>query len=247
MADEIRPPDQPNYDYGLYKKVPGTGSLPGFKDTFFGPRDKAYADFQARDMTRIRGTNVFYYVKDDQNRRIDGSKPISSPPTPDEGDTLRRRKHAGMALYGEQVIVREQIDSVSREVQPDWAYLDPILVRGVIIDTSFENDPDERGAIYVRRCTMDLARVLCEKEWKFVPQPGDVVNLPQLFGALANKVTGGYFDVEEVARDEARFGGTGFFVAFKLTLVRSSKFEPQRKLPPRKITTETEVQENTPP
>lgn len=247
MAEEIRPPEKVEYGYGLYKKVAGTGSLPGFKDTFVGSRDKAYADFQARDMTRIRGTNGFYYVKDDQNRRIDGSKPISSPPTPDTGDVLRRRAHAGMALYGEQVIVRDQIDSVSREVQPDWAYLDPVLVRGVVIDPSFENDSDERGSIYVKRCSFDLARVLCEQEWKFVPQPGDIVNLPKLFGASANPITGSYFDVEEVARDETRFGATGFFVVYKLTLWRSSKFEPQRKLPPRKITTESEIEENTPP
>jgi hypothetical protein len=246
MADEIRQPQPPDYSYGLYKAVPGTRGLPGFPDTFYGPRDKAYADFLARDKTRIRGTNGFYYVKDDQNRRIDGDKPLSSPPTPPTGDLLRRREHAGMALYGEQVIVKEQVDSVTREVQPDWAYLDPILVRGIVTETSFENDPDERGAIYVRRCTYDLARVLCEQEWKFQPQPGDLVNLPFLLGTLSNQVKGGYFDVEDVSRDESRFGGTGFFVAYRLTLWRSSKFEPQRKLPPRKITTEDDVQENTP-
>lgn len=239
MADEIREPNQPSYSYGRFKTVPGTGAIPGFKDTFLGARDKAYVDFQARDMTRLRGTNAFYYVKDDQNRRIDGSKPLSSPPTPPEGNVLRRRSHAGMALYGEQVIVREQIDSVSREVQPDWAYLAPILVRGVVMEPSFENEPDERGSIYVKRCTFELARVLCEQEWKFEPYQGDVVHLPSLFES--------YFDVEEVSRDEHRFGATGFFAAYKLTLWRSSKFEPQRKLPPRKITTETEIQENTPP
>jgi len=247
VAEEIRQPEPPDNAYGMYKSVPGASGLPGFQDTFFGPRDKAYADFQSRDMTRIRGTNGFYYVKDDQNRRIDGSKPISSPPTPDQGDVLRRRAHAGMALYGEPVIIREQIDSVTREVQPDWSYLDPIAVRGVVIDPSIENEADERGSIYVRRCTFDLARVLCEKEWKFVPQAGDVVNLPVLFGASANPITGGYFDVEEMTREESRFGGTGFFTVYRLTLWRSSKFEAQRKLPPRKITTETEVQEITPP
>jgi hypothetical protein len=247
MADEIRQPESPNYDYGIYKKVPGTGSIPNFKDTFVGERDKKYADFLNRDKTRIRGTNCFYYVKDDQNRRIDGSQPISSPPTPDTGDVLRRRAHAGMALYGEQVIVREQVDSVTREVQPDWAYREPILVRGIVYDVSSENDADERGSIYVNRCMFDLARVLCEEEWKFRPQPGDVVNLPNLFGQASNTTKGGYFDVEDVSRSDSRFGATGFFTVYKLTLWRSSKFEPQRKLPPRKITTEDEIQENTPP
>jgi len=239
VADEIRQPTPQSYAYGQFKTVVGTGSIPGFKDTFLGTRDKAYVDFQARDMTRLRGTNAFYYVKDDQNRRIDGDKPLSSPPTPPEGEVFRRRAHAGMALYGEQVIVREQIDSVSREVQPDWAFLAPILVRGVVTEPAYENEADERGSIYVKRCSYELARVLCEQEWRFAPQPGDVVHLPELFDS--------YFDVEDVTRDESRFGATGFFAAYKLLLFRSSKFEPQRKLPPHKITSEAEIQENTPP
>lgn len=245
MAD-VRQPNPADYAYGMWKTMPGTGGIPGFKDTFAGSYDKSYVDHLCRNMTRLRGTNGFYYVKQDQNRRIDGDRPIDSPPTPPEGDVLRRREHAGNALYGEQVIVREQVDSVTREVQPDWAYDEPILIRGIVYEVQHENEADERGAIYVKRCSIDLARVLCEREWGFAPQPGDVVHLPKLFGESTDTKTGGYFDVEDVDRDESRFGATGFFASYKLMLWRSSKFEPQRKLPPRKITTEDDVQENTP-
>lgn len=245
MAEEIKQPEPANYAYGIYKTLPGTGGIPSLPDTFVGPRDKAYADFVARDVTRVRGTTAFYYVKLDQNRRIDGDKPLSSLPTPPEGNVLRRRAHAGMALYGEQVIVKDQIDSVSREVQPDWAYDDPVLVKGVVMDPQYENTADERGSIYVKRCNYDLARVLCDQEWKFRPQPGDVVYLPKLFGEPLNTEKGGYFDVEDVSTDEARFGATGFFVTFRLNLWRSSVYEAQRKLPPRKIATDEELQEHT--
>jgi len=237
VAEEIRQPEPPNYSYGIYKKVPGTAGIPSLPDTFVGPRDKAYSDFVARDLTRVRGTTGFYYVKLDQNRRIDGDKPISSPPPPLEGNVLRRRNHAGAALYGEQVIVKDQIDSVSREVQPDWAYDNPILVKGIVLNPTYENTPDERGAIYVKRCEIDFARVLCEEEWKFQPKHGDVIYLPKLHE--------GYFDVEEVSTDEARFGATGFFVTYHLTLWRSTVYEAQRKLPPRKIVTDEELKEHT--
>ena len=110
MAD-IRQPKQVTYNYGIFKTLTGTSGTSGVADTFFGPRDKAYVDFQARDMTRLRGTNAYYYVLDDQTRRIDGDKPLDNSenggrvdvPEGTEPDPFQRTAHAGLALYGERV------------------------------------------------------------------------------------------------------------------------------------------------
>jgi len=232
---DIRQPNQIIYDYGMFKALPGTASTAGVHDTFFGPRDKAYVDFNSRNVTRVRGTQGYFYVKDDQNRRIDGDRPISD--APEEGrimkpegsgqDPFARYKHAGFALYGENVVVGQRLDSATREVHHDWPYLDPILVRGVLYDVEHDQEADERGVIYTRRASFDLARVLCEKEWDFQPRPGDVLRLTKLGDR--------YMDVEDVQRDEHRWGGEGFFAVYKLLLVKSSKFEPQRKIADRKL------------
>lgn len=234
MAD-VRQPKPVTYDYGIFKTLKGTSGSAGVADTFFGPRDKALVDFQARDITRLRGTNTFYYVLDDQSRRIDGDKPLGNSenggridlPESTEPDPFQRKAHAGLALYGERVKIGRRIDSVRREIQPDWPYLDPILVRGVIYESEHEEEADERGAVYIRRVSMDLARVLCDREWGFQPRPGDIVRLPRLLNQ--------YMEVREVERDEKRFGGTGFFAGYKLYLVKTSKYEPQRKLATRKL------------
>jgi len=232
---DVRQPNLVTYDYGLFKNLPGTSSTAGVHDTFFGPRDKAYVDFHCRNATRVRGTQAYFYVKEDQNRRIDGDRPLSN--APEEGrimkpegadpDPFARHNHAGFALYGENVKVGRRLDSAQREIQLDWPYLDPILVRGLLYDMEHEQEADERGSIYVRRCTVDLARVLCEKEWDFQPRPGDILRL--------TKFADRYMDVEDVVRDEHRWGGDGWFAVYKLTLVKSSKYEPQRKIAERKL------------
>jgi hypothetical protein len=219
----------------MFKTMPGTSGTAGVHDTFFGPRDKAYVDFQARNITRVRGTNAYYYVKEDQNRRIDGDYPLSNAyeegrimkPEGADPDPFARHGHAGFALYGENVKVGRRIDSAQREVQLDWPYLDPILVRGILYELEHDQDPDERGVIYTRRASFDLARVLCDREWDFQPRVGDVVRLTK----LADR----YMDIEDVQRDEHRWGGDGFFVVYKLILVKSSKYEPQRKIAERKL------------
>jgi hypothetical protein len=244
---ETREPERVVYDYGQFKNAPGTSAVPGVRDTFFGPRDKAFADFHARDMTRIRGTNLWYYVLDDQNRRVDGDRPLSdaehrrdiTTPEDTDVDPFQRKAHAGFALYGERVKMVKRLDSVRRQVEPDWPYLDPILVRGLVFEVDHENEPDERGVIYVRRATLELARVLCEREWKFQPRPGDIVRFEKLLDQ--------YMDVEDVHRaEDKRFGGDGFFVVYKLTLVKSSKYEPQRKIAVRKQTVDGEAPPNEP-
>lgn len=235
----VRPPNKVTYDYGQFKNAPGTARTAGVPDTFFGPRNKVYADFIARRITRLRGTNAYYYVLADASERIDGDRPISDADRRGrvdaaEGDTalthdevFARKRHAGMALYGEHVIVKRRLDSVRREIQPDWSYLDPILVSGLVDATEHDTEPDERGSIRIRRCEYRLARVLCDREWDLQPQAGDIVRFPKLLDQ--------YMDVERVEREEARMGSTGFFVEYKLTLVKTSKFEPQRKIAERKL------------
>lgn len=226
----VRLPKIVTYDYGLFKTLPGTSGAAGVSDTFFGPRNKALVDFHARNMTRLRGTNAFYYVLADQNRLIDGDRPLSNSDedglitTPEGTETspFQLKRHAGFALYGERLIIGERLDSVRREVQPDWPYKDPIKVRGVLYEIEHEQEADERAAIYVKRGTYDIARVLCEREWEMQPRPGDVLRF--------NKLSNQYMDVEDVSRDEHRWGGDGFFVVYKLLLVKSSKYEPQRKI-----------------
>jgi len=234
---DVRPPTPPDYEYGQFKALPGTSGVAGVPDTFYGTRNKAYADFISRQLTRLRGVNAYYYVLEDQNRRIDGDHPLSNAghrsklatPETQPDDPFARKKHAGLALYGERVIIKSRIDSAKREIQPDWPYMQPILVRGRVDNVEHEQEPDERGVIYVRRCDFYLARVLCDREWNLQPRPGDVVRF--------TKGLDMYMDVEDVDRDSegGRFGGDGFFTAYKMILVKSSKYEPQRKIAERKL------------
>lgn len=240
MPPNVRQPNKVTYSYGQFKNAPGTIGAPGVPDTFFGPRNKAYADYLQRRITRLRGVNAYYYVLDDMSERVDGDRPGSDAvnrgrvDVPEGRDThedvFARKRHAGMALYGEHVIVRQRLDSTRREIQPDWSYLDPILVRGIVDSTEHEDEADEKGAIRIRRCDFWLARVLCEREWDFQPRPGDIVRFQRLLDT--------YMDVERVEREEARMGGDGYFVAYKLMLVKTSKFEPQRKIAETKLTDE---------
>lgn len=243
MAD-IRQPDDPSYSYGQFKNVPSTSGLPSFPDTFIGPHDKAYHDFIARDRIRLRGADAFYYVKEDHPRRIDGQDgtPLSISEQAKQAG-LARRAHAGMALYGEQVIVGERLDSVRREIQPDWAYADPILVRGLPYDVEHVYEAGDRGGTYVRGLKFDLARVSCDEEWKQLgPMPGDVIHIPALF---APQPGNGYFDVKDVNTDQSRVGSTGFFVVYQLILTRTTRYPPERKLPPKKTTSEDDLKEKS--
>jgi len=249
VANEIRQPDPANYPYGQMKNVPSAQGLPAFPDTFIGPRDKAFHDFHARDRVRLRGMDSFYYVKMDHPNRIDGQDgtPLSISEKAKQ-DALARRAHAGMALYGEQVKVGKRLDSVRREVTPDWAYDNPILVRGIPYDMEHEYEAGDRGGTYIRRLKFDLARVSCDEEWKIAPMPGDLVHIPGLFGPetdVGDKPRRGYFDVKDVNTDQSRVGSTGFFVAYQLVLTRTTRYPPERKLPPKKTTSEEELKERS--
>lgn len=191
--------------------------VPNFTDTFLGPQSKAYADRKAMDRTRLRGTVGYYYKREGAARRVDGEAPGEENP---ELSPFDRRAHAGFALYGEPVQVGNRIDSVSREVKPDWTYAQPIEIRGIVYNPSEESDPDERGSIFTDRLDFDIPRALADA-LGIEPRRGDVILLPKLLES--------FYDVEEVRRDEARFGSTGFFVAYKMNLVRMTKFTPPRK------------------
>ncbi len=246
---ETREPKKAPFPYGQFKGLPGTAATNGVRNTFFGRRDKLYADFTARDTVRLSGINVWYYVLDDQNRRVDGDRPISNAGerrniTTSEGtgpDPFQRTRHAGFALYGERVRLGQPLksSSVLQEVEPDWPYLEPLLVRGVLTEPEHEEEPDERGVIYVRRARFHLARIMCEQEWDFQPQPGDIVRF--------EKIADQYMDVNEVTRDETRFSTDGFFVSYILSLVKSSKYEPQRKIASRKQATTEPAPQGMPP
>lgn len=203
------------------------------RDVFTGPRDKNYLDLIARRMTKIRGTYAFYYRLRSQTQRTDGRTPVTTKP----GLTIFDQKaHAGgsrfptidedaaglAAAYGEPVLAGRRIDSVTREITPDWNFDSPFEVRGVIVDPERSEDPDERGSIYTKRLRFHLARVLCETEWSLEPQIGDMLRVPDLLND--------YYDVEEVVRNTSRFGGTGFFTVFVLQLARSSRHTPERKI-----------------
>jgi len=208
----------------------GVQGPPKFPDTFQGPKNKKYLDFLCRQTTRIRGVNVYYYVMQSQTRRIDGDRPLDDPPTANEfsrsgrtGGHARDDRAKGIAaFYGEPVIVGQRKSSIAREVMPDWSFDEPILVRGIVQDPTRSEEPDERGSIYVRGARLGLARILCEEEWGITPQIGDVVRLPDLLE--------GYYDVEEVMRNDSRFGASGFFTEFGLRLAKSSRYTPERKL-----------------
>lgn len=191
--------------------------VPNFPDTMFGPQTRDYVDRVAMDRTRLRGTLAHYYVKEAQVQRIDGE----APGTDAEDLTIFDRKaHAGFALYGEPVVLSQRIDSVRRGVTPTWTYRAPFEIRGIVAEPSESAEADERGGIFIDSFRFDIARKLAD-DLGVEPRRGDVILLPKLLDS--------FYDVEEVLRDESRFGGTGFFVVYKLQLVRNSKFTPPRK------------------
>ncbi len=210
-----------------------------FRDTFFGPKDKGYLDFLARRMTKLRGTNCFYYLLQSQTERTDDIVPVSINRIATPNDTIR---HAGgttspllkevkgvSAMYGEPVTVGQRLNSVQREFTPTWDFAEPVLVRGVLTDPERAEIPDQRGAIYTQRIRVSLARVLCETEWGIRPRVGDMVRIPSLTNPP--RPQDDYYDVEEVVINDTRFGSTGHFTAFTLQLSRSTRHAPQRKIP----------------
>lgn len=201
-----------------------TDGVPGFPDTFFGPKDKAYMDRLARDLVRLRGVNVLYFKKRDVPARIDGVTPLSNNPNAGPFDPKGRKGSSLAGLYGEPNMVGQRINSTTREIKPAWDYADPIEMRGVAFNTERADTADERGHLEVLKIQFHLARAMCE-DVEVVPEPGDIIQFPDLLG--------NYYDAEKVNVDAHRFGGTGFFTAYELYLVKSSKFVPQRKdLPP---------------
>lgn len=198
--------------------------VPGFDDTFFGPKDKAYMDRLARDLVKVRGINVLYYKKRDVPARIDGVTPLSNNPNASPFDPKGRKGTAVAGLYGEPVALGPRIDSTKRELSPAWDYADPIELRGVAFNTERSDNADDRGHIEVLKIQFHLARAMCD-DVTVTPEPGDVIQFPTLLGAC--------YDTERVNVDSHRFGGTGFFTAYELSLVRSSKFVPPRKDLPR--------------
>ena len=54
--------------------------IPGFDDLFFGDEDKNYLDYNAKEMTRIRGLEIRYYSLRDSSRAVDGKYPVSTKP-----------------------------------------------------------------------------------------------------------------------------------------------------------------------
>ena len=210
-----------------------------FRDTFTGPLDKGYLDLLNRRMTKLRGSNAYYYVLRSQTERTDDILPVSVNRFAGPLDQIA---HAGggkpdmledaselSGLYGEPVLVGHKISTVEREFSPSWDFDEPILVRGVLFDPERAETPDNRGAIYTKRIRIGLARILCETEWKIRPRVGDMLRLPNL--ANPPRDQDNYYDVEEVVINDSRFGGTGFFTTFTLQLSRSSRHAPQRKIP----------------
>lgn len=209
------------------------------RDTFTGPQDKKYLDLLSRRMTKVRGTNAFYYLLNSQTERTDDITPVSINKIAGPLDTIR---HSGgarppdlvsargiAAMYGEPVTVGHRLNSVEREFTPTWDFAEPVLVRGVLTDPERAETPDARGSIYTQRIRISLARVLCETEWDIRPRVGDMVRIPTLTNPP--RTQDDYYDVEEVVINDSRFGATGFFTVFTCQLSRSSRHAPDRKLP----------------
>lgn len=192
-------------------------------DTFFDDLDKSYMDILNQDITNVRGVEALYWSKRDQTRRIDGEAPLQTPPSVEPVLGLRKRTGT-YAMYGEPVTVGERVDSVRRRVTLDWNYADPIKVKGIAFDDSSDEDADERGTTYARTITFDISRVVADGVG-IRPRQGDII---QLLSTL-----GGFYDIEDVSKSNSRFGGTGNFTVYSCTLVRNTKFVPQRKTPPR--------------
>ena len=223
MADP--PYKKPNPPPGYPADPPFTSgnqdTTPKFDDTFFGPNDKGYIDRKARDMSRLRGVDAYYYKMRDQTQRIDGDEgPLTDGPEVIPEQTVRRRG-GNVSLYGEPIIIRKRIDSTSREVIPDWNYAPPVKLRCLGMEPIQEEDPDDRGSIFTFKLKLHIARAIME-DVNIIPRVGDVIRLPSQLDS--------FYDVQHVDRDKHRFGATGFFIAYYFDLVRKSLFEPERKL-----------------
>jgi len=222
MADP--PFKKPNPPPGIAQDPPFTSgnhdTVPTFDDTFFGPNDKKYIDRKVKDMSRLRGVDCYYYKMKDQTQRIDGIRPLTDGPEVVPEQTPRKRA-GNMSIYSEPVIIRNRIDSTSREVIPDWSYDPPIKIRTLAMEPGQEEDPDDRGAIFTFKLKLHIGRVILEGV-NIVPRVGDVIRLPSLLNS--------FYDVLHVDRDKHRFGAAGYFVAYQFDLTRKSLFEPERKL-----------------
>lgn len=205
-----------------------TSGVTGFDDTFFGPNDKKYLDRKTKAMSTLRGIDCFYYKQKGQTQDIDGSRPLTDGPGPEpelEQNPTQpisiRRRSGNISLYGENVIVRNRIDSTKREVIPDWNFAEPFLIRALGMEPVQEEEPDERGTIFIFTLKLHIARILLD-EAGVRPRAGDVIRLPKLLES--------YYDVKHVERDQHRFGAKGYFIAYSFDLVRNSMFSPERKL-----------------
>lgn len=221
-------PESVPHGGGVPAELPVSSGVTGFDDTFFGPNDKSYIDRKVKAMSRLRGIDVYYYKQKDQTQDIDGSRNGTDGPGPEpelEEDPTRpipnRRRSGNMSLYGEPVIVRNRIDSTKREIIPDWNYMDPIMIRALAMEPVQEEEPDERGTIFIYSLKLHIGRILLDEEG-IRPRGGDVIRLPKLLES--------YYDVKHVERDQHRFGARGYFVAYTFDLVRNSMFHPERKL-----------------
>jgi len=229
MADPpFKTPEPVPHGGGIPPEPPFSSGATGFDDTFFGPNDKNYVDRKAKAMSKLRGIDLYYYKRSDQTQDIDGSRPLTDGPGPDpelEPNPTRpipiTSRAGNMSLYGEPVIVRNRLDSVKREVIPDWNYAAPVIMRALAMEPSQEENPDERGTIFVYTLKLHIARILLD-EAGIRPRGGDVIRLPKLLES--------YYDVKHVERDQHRFGARGYFVAYTFDLVRNSMFHPERKL-----------------
>ena len=224
----FKTPNSVPHGDGIPLGPPFTSGVTGFDDTFFGPNDKQYIDRKTKAMSTLRGIDLYYYKQKDQTQDIDGSRPLTDGPGPEPELTQNptrpipiRARSGNMSLYGEPVIVRNRIDSVKREIIPDWNYADPIQMRALGMEPTQEEDPDDRGTIFVYTLKLHIARILLD-EAGIRPRGGDVIRLPKLLES--------YYDVKHVERDQHRFGARGYFVAYTFDLVRNSMFHPERKL-----------------
>ena len=222
MADP--PFKKPNPPPGVEPNPPFTSgnhdTVPTFDDTFFGPNDKNYMDRKARDMSRLRGVDAYYYKLNDQTQRVDGIRPLTDGPEVIPERTVRARS-GNVSLYGEPIIIRKRIDSTSREVIPDWNYATPVKLRCLGMEPVQEEDPDDRGSIFTFKLKLHIARAIME-DVSIIPRVGDVIRLPSQLDS--------FYDVLHVERDKHRFGAAGFLTAYYFDLIRKSLFEPERKL-----------------
>jgi hypothetical protein len=216
-----------------------SGAFP-FEDTFFGPRDKAYQDRRVLELARLRGVDCYYYKLLDSTEDIDGTQPLSNPdPTSatvtsqnyDMSATVASesippvqkitRRSGNIGFYGEPVTIRERIDSTKREVVPDWRFGEPVLLQAVGLRPEREEEAGERGMIVTKKVTLHIPRALMEQAGIY-PRANDVIRLPNLLDS--------FYDVKHVDRNTHRFGGFGFYTAFKFDLIRKTIFTPERKL-----------------